>query len=162
MVVTKLCSRIRISDVVISFDRFFTSVKLVHTLPFSAVGTVIKSRKNVPKFTKALEKGESEFLATSAGVVVSRWMDSKEVIVISNCSLPETTPISRKQKDGTKNQFQSPVAIALYNQIMGGVDLSDQKVNVYDLTENLQNGGRRCFTKYRCLLQSMPTYSTKL
>ena len=138
-VVTKLCSTIRISDVVISFDRFFTSVKLV--------GTVIKSRKNVPKFTKALEKGESEFLATSAGVVVSRWMDSKEVIVISYCSLPETTPISRKQKDGTKKQFQSPVAIALYNQIMGGVDLSDQKVNVYDFNRKSTKWWKKVFYK---------------
>jgi len=67
-VVTKLCSTIKISDVVLSFDRF-TSVNLVHTLPFSAVGTVIKSRKNVPKFKQHLEKGESEFLATSSSVV---------------------------------------------------------------------------------------------
>ena len=53
----------------LSFDRFFTSVNLVHTLPFSAVGAAIKSRKNVPKFKKHLEKGESEFLATSSGVM---------------------------------------------------------------------------------------------
>ena len=53
-VVNKLCSTIKISDVVMFFDRFFTSVKLIHTLPFSAVGTVIKSRKNVPKFAKEL------------------------------------------------------------------------------------------------------------
>ena len=131
-VVNKLCSTIKISDVVMSFDRFFTSVKLIHTLPFSAVGTVIKSRKNVPEFAKKLDKGESEFLVTSSGVVASRWIDSKEVVVISNCSLPETTSINRKQKDGTRKQFQYPNAIALYNDIMGGVDLSDQKVNVYD------------------------------
>ena len=71
-VVNKLCSTIKISDVVMSFNRFFTSVNLIHTLPFSAVGTVIKSRKNVPKFAKELDKGESEFLVTSSGVVVSR------------------------------------------------------------------------------------------
>jgi len=68
-VVTKLCSTIKIYDVVLSFDRFFTSVNLVHTLPFSAVGIAIQSRKNVPKFKKYLEKGESEFLATSSVVV---------------------------------------------------------------------------------------------
>ena len=67
--VTKLCSTIKISYVVLSFHRFFTSINLVGTLPFSAVGTAIKSRKNVPKFKKHLEKGESEFLATSSGVV---------------------------------------------------------------------------------------------
>ena len=116
----------------LSFDRFFTGVNLVCTLPFSAVGTVIKSQKNVPKFANSLEKSESEFLATISGVIDSRWMDSKEVIVIKNCSLPETISINRKQQDRTKNQFQCPNAIALYNQIMGGIDLFDQKVNVYD------------------------------
>ena len=35
-VVNKLCSIIKISDVVMSFDIFFTSVNLIHTLPFSA------------------------------------------------------------------------------------------------------------------------------
>ena len=68
-VVNKLCSTIKISDVVMSFDRFFTSVNLIHTLPFSALVTVIKSRKNVSKFAKELDKGESEFLVTSSGVV---------------------------------------------------------------------------------------------
>ena len=70
-VVNKLCSTIKISDVVLSFDRFYTSVSLIHTLLFSAVGTVIKSRRNVPKFTNRLEKGENEFLAISSGVVAS-------------------------------------------------------------------------------------------
>ena len=54
-VVTKFFSTIKISDV-LSFDRFFTSVNLVHTLPFSAVGTVIKLRKNVPKFNSIWKK----------------------------------------------------------------------------------------------------------
>jgi len=140
---------IKISDVVISFDRFFTSVNLIHTLPFSAVGTVIKSRKNVPKFAKVLDKGESEFLVTSSGLVASRWIDSKEVVVISNCSLPETTSISRKQKDGTRKQFQCPNAIALYNEIMGGIDLSDQKVNVYDLNKKSTKWWKKVFYKIK-------------
>ena len=41
-VVAKLCSTIRISDIALSFERFFTSVSLVHTLPFFIVGTVNK------------------------------------------------------------------------------------------------------------------------
>ena len=146
-VVTKLCATIKIFHVVMYFDRYFTCVNLVHTLPFSAVGTVIKSRKNFPKFAKCLEKGESKFLATSLGVVASRWIDSKEVIVISNCLLPETTSINRKQKDGTKKQFQCPNSIALYNQSMGGVDLSDQKANVYDFNKKSTKWWKKDFYK---------------
>ena len=51
-VVNKLCSTIKIFDVVMSFDRFFTSVNLIHTLPFSAVGTVIKSQKMFPSLQR--------------------------------------------------------------------------------------------------------------
>ena len=131
----------------LSFERFFTSVNLVCILPFSAVGTVIKSRKNVPKFAKRLEKGDSEFLATISGVIDSRWMNSKEVIVISNCLLPKTTSINRKQKDGTKNQFQGPNTIALYNQIMGEVDLFDQKVNVYEINRRSKKWWKKVFYK---------------
>ena len=146
-VVTQLCSTIKISDIVLSFDRFFTNVYLVYTLPFSAVGTMIKMRNNVLKFVKRLEKAESKFLATRSCCCL-RWIDFKEVIVINNCSLPETTSIIRKQKNGTKKQFQCPNAIALYNQIMRGVDLFHRKFNIsMTSTENLQNGGRRFFIR---------------
>ena len=142
-----------------SFDRFFTSVNLIHTLPFSAIGTVIKSRKNIPKFAKHLEKGVSEFLVTSSGIVASRWLDFKEVVVISNCSLPETSSISRKQKDGTKKKFQYLNAIALYNQIMGGVDLSDQKINVYDFNRKSTKWWNKVFYKIKnvCCNQCLHT-----
>ena len=148
-VVNKLCSTMKISDEVMSFDRFFTSVNLIHTLPFSAVGTMIKSQKNVPKFAKELDKGESEFLVTRSGVVASKWIDSKEVVVISNCSLPETTSISRKQKDGTRKQFQCSNAIAMYSDIVGGVDLSDQKVNVYDFNKKSTKWWKKVFYKIK-------------
>ncbi|GFR14276.1 rho guanine nucleotide exchange factor 10-like protein [Trichonephila clavata] len=36
-------------------------------------------------------------------------------------------------KDGSKEEFECPVAIEFYNKIMGGVDLADQMTNVYGL-----------------------------
>ena len=88
-------------------------------------------------------------MVTRSGVVVSKWIDSKEVVVVSNCSLPETTSISRKQKDGTRKQFQCPDAIALYNDIMGGVDLSDQKVNVYNFNRKSTKWWKKVFYKIK-------------
>ena len=126
-----------------SFDRFCTNVKLIHTLPYSAVGTVIKSRKNVPKFAKELDKGESEFLVTSSGVVASRWIDSKEVVVISNCSLPETTSITRKQKDGTRKQFQCQTQLLCTTTLWEGLIFPIKRSMFMILTENPQNGGRK-------------------
>ena len=56
---------------------------------------------------------------------------------------------SRKQKDGTRKQFQCPNAIALYNEIMGGVDLSDQKVNVYDFNRKSTKWWKKVFYKIK-------------
>ena len=39
-------------DVTVAFDRFFTSVHIMDTLRYPAVGTAIKNRKNHPVFDK--------------------------------------------------------------------------------------------------------------
>ena len=52
-VLTKLCSPIKISDVVFSLDRFFPNVNLVYILPFSALDTGIKK---CYQLCKAFEK----------------------------------------------------------------------------------------------------------
>lgn len=52
---------IRNTDVVLCFDRFFTSVTLMQTLPYAAVGTCIGTQKNIPKRQSKLKKGEAKF-----------------------------------------------------------------------------------------------------
>ncbi|GFR12232.1 rho guanine nucleotide exchange factor 10-like protein [Trichonephila clavata] len=41
--------------------------------------------------------------------------------------------VNRTIKDGSKEEFECPVAIEFYNKIMGGLDLEDQMANVYEL-----------------------------
>ncbi|GFT90567.1 piggyBac transposable element-derived protein 4 [Nephila pilipes] len=131
-VVSKLTETIRGKDVMLAFDRFFTSVHLMETLKFPAVGTCIKTRKDVPNFTTKLSKrGEAEFLVTKNGTMCARWLDSKEVMMLSNCHEAKYAKVNRTMRDGSKEEFECPVAI--YNKIMGGVDLSDQMANVYEL-----------------------------
>ncbi|KAF2356812.1 DEAD/DEAH box helicase domain [Trinorchestia longiramus] len=47
-------------------------------------------------------------------------MDSKEILVLSNCNKETVSNITRKQKDGTKADGPCPDSIAWYNRIMGG------------------------------------------
>lgn len=56
-------------------------------------------------------------------------MDSKEVIMIINCHRSETEVIC------SKKDVMCPTAIAKYNKIMDGVDIADQKVQVYDFDQ---------------------------
>ncbi|GFY79067.1 rho guanine nucleotide exchange factor 10-like protein [Trichonephila inaurata madagascariensis] len=55
----------------------------METLKFPAVGTCIKTRKDVPNFaTKLSKRDETEFLVTKNGTMCARWLDSKEVMML--------------------------------------------------------------------------------
>ena len=57
-VVKTLCSTIRNQEVVLFFDRFFTSTSLMHTLPFPAIGTYMKTRKYTSSLKQISKKGK--------------------------------------------------------------------------------------------------------
>lgn len=101
-VVKKLMSTLGHHDVVIAMDRFFTSVDLLRNSDVALIGTVMKNRKNVPQFSGKLSRSASEYQPSSEGIMVARWMDSKEVVVLSNCHYPTTGKVKRRQKDGAK------------------------------------------------------------
>lgn len=75
-------------------------------------------------------------------------MDSKEVTVLSNCHKPDREQVKRKQKNGEKRDVSCPSAIALYNKVMCGVDLSDQKVNVYDYDRKSSKWWKKVLYKF--------------
>lgn len=151
-VVLKLASTIRDTDVSLCFDRFFTSTKLINTLPFAATGTAIITRKNMPKFVtdKKRERGESQFRCNQYGTCAVSWKDTKDVTVLSNCHTDETTVVKRKAKDGTRTEIPCPSMIEFYNKYMGGVDLSDQLVGLYDMDRKTRKWWKRVF--YRLLM----------
>ncbi|KFM60564.1 PiggyBac transposable element-derived protein 4, partial [Stegodyphus mimosarum] len=147
-VVLKLSSTIRNPDVTLTFDRFFTSVNLLDNISFPSVGTCISRRKDMPKFSdEKLQKGDSEFLQNRRGTLAARWQDSKEVLILSNCHGPDVIQVKRKQKDGEKVMTNCPTAIADYNRFMGGVDLSDQKICLYDFDRRSTKWWKKVFYK---------------
>ncbi|GFQ99699.1 rho guanine nucleotide exchange factor 10-like protein [Trichonephila clavata] len=54
-------------------------------------------------------------------------------------------------KDGSKEEFECPVAIEFYNKIMGGVDLAEQMANVYELNRQSCKWWKKYFF---CLLMN--------
>ena len=143
-VVTKLCSTITSPQVLLVFDRFFTSVKLMSTLPYPAIGTYMKSRKHTPSLEAKLERGESE-MVTCQGVLACHWKDTKDVLAMSNCHEPAEVLVNRKDKTGVVRQVPCPAAIADYNKYMGGVDLHDQMVTLYELDRKSRKWWRKVF-----------------
>ena len=132
-VVKTLSETIRAPEVSLCFDRFFTSISLMSSLQFAAVGTCMQNRKNLPEFDVKLRRGESEIYVCDEGILVASWQDTKSVMIVSNCHNAEIGVIQRKMKDGTKVDMPCPEAIIFYNEHMGGVDLGDQMITLYDL-----------------------------
>ena len=65
-------------------------------------------------------------------IAASAWMDNKVVTAMySGYDPSESTTLLRRQKDGTRNSVPCPVAIAAYNNYMGGVDRGDQFCGYY-------------------------------
>ena len=54
-------------------------------------------------------------------------MDSKEVTVVSNFHGTGSSKIMRRLRDGSKKEFDCPLAVKEYNMYMGGVDQADFK-----------------------------------
>ena len=106
-VIKKLASSIKEKDVTLAFDRFFTSVSLMNTLQFPAIGTCLKNRKNMPKDIEKLKKGESEFQGNQHGILAVRWVDSKEVVMLTNCHDATVNQVQKKKKDGSKKAFHA-------------------------------------------------------
>lgn len=148
-VVKSLASTIKERDVVLCFDRFFTSIHLLETLNFAALGTCISNRKNVPTMKEKLQRGQSTFRCTNSGLCCVKWQDTKEVIVISNCHKPDLTTVSKKTKTGERQPVECPEAIAFYRQKMGGVDRADQLVGLYDHDRKSNKWWKKVF--YTCL-----------
>lgn len=83
---------------------------MIKTIPYSTVGTVISNRRNMSQFTKMLGKAESEFRNNLIETIVVCWMDSREVVIVSNCHSNDLIIVKRKQKDYEKKMVSCPAA----------------------------------------------------
>ena len=68
----------------------------------------------------------------SDNVCASAWQDNKVVTVMYTGYSPlSTSTVQRRQKDGSRQPFNCPAALAAYNRHMGGVDRGDQLRGYY-------------------------------
>lgn len=123
------------------FDNYFASPALLSrlkTLNIPAACTLRKDRMDrCPlKSEKALRgegRGSVDFRLTTAGVLLMKWFDNKEVTVGSNhYSVHPTTMVRRwDKKNKVYVTVPCPAVITAYNKGMGGVDRCDQLLSFY-------------------------------
>lgn len=136
-VVIKLVENMHNSNNTVTFDNFFTTIKLLKMLlniGIYACGTVRTNRKGLPSMLKSKDKLQrGEFMYETKGKISAvKWMDRKPVTMLSTAHDPrKTTTVLRKNKDGTRVDVPCPVVVAEYNSSMGGVDRFDQMRECY-------------------------------
>lgn len=110
----------------IYIDNWYTSVKLAETLlqnETHVVGTLRKNRKFNPKnvIDKKLRKGEVVAQKNDKNVVVLKWKDRREVLMLSTKHVDDLVTTVKNGKETTKPQM-----VVDYNQGKSFIDLSDQ------------------------------------
>ena len=131
---------------VLFMDNYYSSVPLFQDLSSRgtlACGTVRSNRKGLPKDitnpgsgeVKGLNRGESLYWQKGAITCVG-WKDRKMVYMLSTTPVDPSSTVGIERSVKVNNKWQKtavrqPSVIAQYNQHMGGVDLSDQRVTTY-------------------------------
>lgn len=110
-------------------DNFYNSVRLTKELTKRKTyncGTLQGRRKETPKqvVSKQLKKGEF-FWQRSGNIVVGKWKDKKDVMVISNMHNPKLVETTNR-----RGQMKiKPNIVKDYNLGMSGIDFSDQMLS---------------------------------
>ena len=127
----------------VSFDNFFTSVKLLENLGNLRNGATEMVRQNRTEdcpLRKSLitldkaERGATDYmLDKTSGVIVVGWKDNKVVTLASNCVgvEPKGSTSRWSRSEGQRVNVSQPSIVRLYNSTMGGVDRADQNVAAY-------------------------------
>ena len=115
-------------------DNWYSSFELTSLLltrQTDTIGTLVKSRKNLPPDMnkKNLKKDERVvYYESLTNAMVTKWKDKKDVHTISTFVNDGETLVRRSGKDKV-----IPTVIDIYNRGMGGVDKSDQMMTSYDV-----------------------------
>lgn len=128
------------------FDNFFSSLKLAETLLANKTyccGTIRKNRQGWP-LSKEKEKKGTLAVMQKNNLVATKWVDKREVNMLSTNCNPGLTTVSRRTKAGI-TETAIPTPVADYNINMGGVDLADQLRASYQIGRESKKWWRYMF-----------------
>lgn len=100
-----------------------------------------KRRQGVPKFEERLKKGEACF-RTSNTLLAMKWINKKEVCMITSMHTGDFTAVSRYIK---QQSVQKPVCVISYNKSMGIIDKVDMVLSTVNSTPKSLKWYRKFF-----------------
>lgn len=107
-------------------DNYYTSVTLAHELlnrQTHLVGTVRSNRKlNCTEVVKKkLKKNEIFAQESNTGIVMMKWLDTRDVLILTTQHTDERKAVRQRGKE-----IEKPLAVVDYNESKAFIDLSDQ------------------------------------
>ena len=110
-------------------DNYYTSIPLAQSLlknKTHLVGTLRSNRKGLPATVcdASLKKGEIVARENDVGMVVMKWKDKRDVLMLSTRHDDTMTSTGKKNRNG--ESVVKPDAVLFYNSTKQGIDLSDQ------------------------------------
>lgn len=110
-------------------DNYYTSLPLAECLlsrQTHLVGTLRANRKGIPKNVTGckLKKGEIVANENADGIVVMKWHDRRDVLMLST---KHGDSLVKTGKNNRNNEpVEKPEVVVYYNQCKQGIDLADQ------------------------------------
>ncbi|XP_056242330.1 piggyBac transposable element-derived protein 4-like [Seriola aureovittata] len=135
-------------------DNYYTSPKLfmeLCTLKVRACGTYRDNRRE-SRTKKKDSRGTIRWMRNGPLLFV-KWMDSKQLSMCSTIHTVYSGEIAKrhvKEKDGQWRiqNIPMPTPVAEYNKYMGGVDLSDQRIQYYSVHHKTMRWYRLLFQHF--------------
>lgn len=140
-VILQLSKKLEPNKHILYCDNYFTSYHLLQILNQKSIflaGTARLNRFSKPPLTDVKDflkkkRGSTEQIISTDGIVVTRWLDNKPVIMVSNFVGVGKEDIVKRWDKTTKSfsDVNRPEVIQKYNSSMGGIDLADALIAFY-------------------------------
>ena len=90
--------------------------------------------KLLPKLKedRGMNRSDFDFRTTDQGIGYYKWKDDKCVHFLSNYHGSETTTLSHRERDGTRNDVMAPTVVSDYNLSIDGVVEVDMFCSIHD------------------------------
>ncbi|CAB3245690.1 unnamed protein product [Arctia plantaginis] len=136
-VVLRLMNNLIEQGRIVIVDNFYTSVTLAEKLLSQKTfvcGTLNVRRKYLPKkvVNANIKKGQIIGKMNKKGVKVLKWVDKRNVLMLTTCKDHDDKLIDTgKKKRGTNECIKKPGCVIMYNETKKGIDYSDQMSSYY-------------------------------
>ncbi|KOB70685.1 putative piggybac transposable element-derived [Operophtera brumata] len=155
---------------VVIADNFYSSIELAEellSLKTRYCGTLRSNRRGLPEeiVSLKLKKGEIKGAMNKNGVKVIKWVDKRQLLMLSTLKEDEDVLVNTGKKNKKTNEdVKKPTCVLTYNNNKKGVDFSDQMSSYYSTLKKGLKWFRKVGMEYlfgMALVNAWITYNMK-